>query len=501
VPRAVDEIHFKLNDINIVGAITISADRFRPLYQDLIGRDVTLNNIYDVADGIERIYREAGYPLVRAYVPPQRVKDGVFMIKVVEGYVASVSVEGTDEKTGERIRSYLGHVEGERPLRLSNIERGLLLSNDLPGVTATGILRPAPDTPGASDLVVSAAQPKFTGGLEANNRGSHFSGIWTVTGDVEVNSLLFGGDQLMADVTASPNSLEQVGGDVHYRAPVGDNGAIASLVGRYTHGEPGSTLHVFGTRTDSYAVGPRVSYPWLRSRAESLSFDGGFTVQDARVKFTVPALVPLSHDKWRVVDLAASYLKSDLFGGTFGATLDLARGLDIFGATPDGSPDLSRVGGTTNFTKLAGAARYNHGIVGGLSFALALQGQYAFNRMIIGEQIAYGGTEIGRGYDPGAITGDHGIGESVELRYTTRIADSFIQMVQPFVFFDAANTWYIGSLGLPDQSIESTGLGVRGWFSENITAGVEVDRTLRAVVGSDAGKKTTKVLIDVAIRF
>jgi hemolysin activation/secretion protein len=502
VPRAVDEIHFRLNDIRIVGAVTIPPDRFRPLFQDLIGKDVTLSNVYDVADGIERIYREAGYPLVRAYVPPQRVKDGIFTIKVVEGYVSSVSVEGTDEKTGNRIRSYLGNVQGERPLRLSSIERGLLLSNDLPGVTATGILRPAPDTPGASDLVVSASQPKFTGGLAANNRGSRFSGIWTVTGDAELNSLLFGGDQLMADVTASPNSLEQIGGDVRYRTPVGDNGGILSLIGRYTHGEPGSTLHVFGTRTDSYAFGPRFSYPLIRSRAETLSFDGGFTVQDARVKFTTPPL-PLSHDKWRVLDLDVNYLKSDVLGGSFGATLDLAKGLDFLDATPDGSTDLSRVGGTTNFTKLAGAARYNRPLFDNVSLALAVQGQLAFDRLIVGEQIAFGGTQIGRGYDPGAITGDDGIGESVELRYTARIADSFIQTVQPFAFFEAANTWYVDSStsGLPNQSIDSVGVGVRGWFSENITAGVEVDRTLRAVPGSDAGRKTTKVLIDVAIRF
>ncbi|HEX2591422.1 MAG TPA: ShlB/FhaC/HecB family hemolysin secretion/activation protein [Rhizomicrobium sp.] len=500
VPRAVDEIHFELKDVKIVGSVTIPADRFRPLYADLIGKDVTLTNIYDVADGIERIYREAGYPLVRAYVPPQRVKDGIFTIKVVEGFVSTVSVEGVDGKTQDRIRSYLGDVSLERPLRLSSIERGLLLSNDLPGVSATGILRPAPDTPGASDLVISAAQPKFTGGLAADNRGSRFSGIWTITGDAEINSVFFGGDQIMGDVTLSPNSLEQIGGDLRYRTPIGSDGMMGSLIGRYTHGEPGSTLSAANVLTNSYAIGPRLSYPFIRSRAETLTLDGGFTVQDARVNVLG---FGISHDKWRVFDADINYLKNDLGGGTFGATLDLAQGLDIFGATPDGSLDLSRKGATTSFTKLAGAARYTRPIVDNFSFALAVQGQFAFDRMITGEQIAFGGAQIGRGYDPGAITGDHGLGGSAELRYTTRISDSFVQTIQPFVFFDAAGTWYLDKTvgGLPDQVIESTGVGIRGWFSENITVGVEVDRTLRAVPGSDAGRKATKVLVDLAIRF
>ena len=50
--------------------------------QSLLGKDVTLTNILDVADAIEQKYRAMGYVLVRAYVPPQRVKDGVFTIKI-----------------------------------------------------------------------------------------------------------------------------------------------------------------------------------------------------------------------------------------------------------------------------------------------------------------------------------------------------------------------------------------------------------------------------------
>ncbi len=85
VPRAVDEIHFKLKDIHVVGATKLSAADFRPLYADLIGKDVTLSSVLDVADAIEQMYRAAGYALVRAYVPPQRVADGVFTIDVSEG--------------------------------------------------------------------------------------------------------------------------------------------------------------------------------------------------------------------------------------------------------------------------------------------------------------------------------------------------------------------------------------------------------------------------------
>jgi hemolysin activation/secretion protein len=503
VPRDVDTIKFKLRDIQIQGATTLPAETFRPFYADLIGKDVTLSDIYNVADNIELAYREAGYPLVRAYVPPQRVKDGVFTIKVVEGYVAAVSVEGGDAATQAVIRSYMAPVLASKPLRLAVIERALLVTNDLPGITASGVLRASASTPGASDLIVTIAQPGYSGGLAVDNRGSRFSGEWTVTGDAEVNSVFTGADQLAATITASPDSLEQIGGSLRYRAPIGDDGLMGSLLATVTHGEPGSTLHAFDLKTDSYAVGPRLSYPLIRSRAESLSLDGGFTVQDAKVDILGTGL---SHDSWRVVDLDANYLRSDFLGGSLGATLDLAQGLHILGATDDGSPELSRVGAKTDFTKLAGGARITWPLPDAFSVSLATQGQYSFDPLVTGEQVTFGGTQIGRGYDPGAITGDSGIAGSFELRYDTRITDPLAVSLQPYVFYDAAATWYINhgaafDPALRNETIDSVGSGVRFGFEHGITLGLELDRTLRAVPGSDGGKKATKVLVDAAIRF
>ena len=498
VPRAVDEVRFKLSDIKIVGSVKIPADRFRPLYAGLLGKDITLGDILDVADKIEAAYRAEGYLLVRAYVPPQRVRDGVFTINVVEGYLGGVTVQGGDAETRRDIDGYLKDAMLSRPPRLSTVERALLLTNDIPGVGATGILKPSPDKPGASDLVVDIAQPPITGGLTVDDRGSRFSGIWTVQGDVEVNSI-FGADQLSATVTSSPSSLEQIAGTLRYRRAIGDDGLIGTLVGTLTHGEPGSTLSAFHVLTDSWAAGGRLTYPLIRSRAETLLLDGGFTAQDARVDVAGP----VSHDQWRVIDLGGSYQRGGLLGnGVWTTTFDAAQGLPILGATANGAPTLSRLGGHTDFTKLTGSTRVVLPLFDSFSTALNLQGQVAFDRLITGEQIAFGGTQIGRGYDPGAITGDHGLGGSAELRYDIHFTDSFLQALQPYVYSDAAQTWYMKhSLSLPNQSIVSVGGGVRFWLPYNIAGAIEGAHTLQAVPGSDAGKESTKLLLDLAVRF
>ena len=502
VPRAVDEIHFALSDIRIVGANALPASGLRSLYQNLLGHSVTLSDILDVADKIEQAYRDAGYILVRAYVPPQRVSDGVFTINVVEGGIANVVVQGGYAATQEQIKSYLQKSVGVKPLPLATLERGLLLSNDLPGVTAGGVLKPAQDMPGASDIVVDIAQPLFSGGLNLDNRGSRYSGLWTLKGDAQVNSL-FGSDQLGASVTTSPDFSEQFSAQMRYRRAVGDDGMIASLIGTVTNSQPGSSLAAFNVLTDSWAVGTRLTYPVIRSRDQTLMFDLGFTVQNARVNVLASGL---SHDQWRVLDLSVSYSRSGLFGGSFAATFDIAQGLGVFGATPNHSPLLSRSGGYTDFTKVVGSVRFERPIVTGLSVVLTGQAQYAFVPLITGEQVTFGGQQIGRGYDPGGITGDNGIGASAEVRYDPHLMFSVVQALQPYAYVDNAQSWYIQrglalDPSLLNQSINSVGTGMRVWLPNNLIMSLEVSQTLRAVPGSDGGKQATKLYLDAGIRF
>ena len=507
VPKAVDEVHFQLSDIRIVGSVTFPASHFRPLYADLLGKDVTLRNILDVADKIEAEYRAAGYLLVRAFVPPQRVKDGVFTITVVEGHLANVTVQSADGNIRELIGGYLEPAREARPLTIASLERGLLLANDLPGVKATGVLRPAPDTPGASDLVVDTSQPWIEGGLAVDNRGSRFSGIWTIAGDVELNSI-FGADQLAASLTLSPSSLEQIAGQLSYRHAIGGDGLIASMIGSVTHGQPGSTLTAFNVLTDSWAVGPRLTYPVLRSRSESLILDGGITVQDARVGILGTRF---SHDQWRVIDIGGSYQRANVLGGVWTSTFDVAQGLPILGASPNRigglpNPNLSRIGALIDFTKISGYSRLAVPLFDAFSVVLTAQGQYSFAPLITGEEITFGGNQIGRGYDPGGITGDSGIGGSLELHYDFRFTSTIVRALEPYVFTDGAMTWFIQrgpafSPALKDQTIASAGGGVRVSLPYNFTASTEVARTFNPVIGSDAGKRATKVLVNLALRF
>ena len=501
VPRAVDELRFQLKDITIVGATVFTPDELRPLYADLLGKEVGLSDILNVADAIEAKYRERGYIISRAYVPPQRVGNGVFTINVVEGYVSGIALEGGDPGVRSLIQAYINPVLQSKPLVLDPMERGLLLANDLPGVTAAGLLRPSPDTPGASDLVVNVTQSPWTGGLNTDNRGSKFTDRWTIGGDVEWNSPLGDGDQVSANIQSAPDPNVRIQGTARYQHPIGTSGLTGSAYVTVSNGAPVGSLGVLQLTTNSIAAGPRLSYPLIRTRAQSLTVEGGFTWQDAQVKSNLTPPTQISHDHWHPVDVALTYTQTGFLNGNTSATLDLAQGIPGLGATEDDSPSLSRPGAHTDFTKLTSTVKRVQVIWGPVNFALTAQGQYSFEPLVVGEQISFGGYQIGRGYDPSALTGDSGLGGSAELRYDTRIDRYFVQTVEPYVFYDTAKIWnQLGGNG-SGLALHSTGGGVRVGLDHDISTGVEFAHTLTAVPGSDSGSKKYKVLFNAAVRF
>ncbi|HVP85601.1 MAG TPA: ShlB/FhaC/HecB family hemolysin secretion/activation protein [Rhizomicrobium sp.] len=502
VPRAVDEIRFKVLGIKIEGAQSIKPESFRPLYEPLIGKEVSLRDVFDVADGIEKQYRAAGYLLVRAYVPPQHVNDGIFTIRVVEGFVESTSVDGGNGPTRDLVKNYLDPIVHQKPLRSETIEHALLLANNIPGVTATGVLSPSPNVPGAANLTVTVTQPTISGSLATMNRGSQYTGVWTVSGAAAYRGIV-NADELDTAFTWAPFDFhKQVAGQVRYVTQLNDDGLAGTFLGAVSHGAPGGSLGPIEVRTDSWAIGPRLSYPLKRSRSDTLTIDGGITIQDASVDILG---IGISHDKWRVADISLAYSSRDFLAGNFAGTFDVAEGLPILGATPNHSPNLS-IGGQTTFTKASWQARYSKSVGSNFSVGLSSTGQYSFAPLLTGEQVLFGGTQIGRGYEPGAISGDSGLGGSVELRYDTRLTDLAIKSLEPYAFFDTAKVWNKdrpASLGLPlsDYAIASTGIGLRFWFPYSIYLAVEGARTLHPVPGSDNGKAVNKALLDLAIAF
>lgn len=139
-PDAVEALEVVLAGIAVEGATALAPADFVPLYQAFLGQTVTATEIELIVARITDLYREKGFFLSTAVAPPQEIVGGVVRVQVIEGYVESVSVQKGERRRTE-LDPYLRPILDERPLKLSTLERGVLLINDLPGIEAAAAMR------------------------------------------------------------------------------------------------------------------------------------------------------------------------------------------------------------------------------------------------------------------------------------------------------------------------------------------------------------------------
>jgi hemolysin activation/secretion protein len=480
VPRAVEELSFEVKDIRIAGSTVYSPEQLRPLYEPLVGHSVHLADIIAVADQIEGKYRADGYILTRAFVPPQSVSNGVFQINVVEGYIEAVSIEGGDEDARNRVRAIVAPVTASRPLQLKVIESALLLANQLPGTGASGLLRPSPTQPGASDLAVTVTAEPVSVVLSTDNRGTKLTSRWTQEADV---AALVGDDQIVLTVSKAPRWDDRHAFSGRYVHPVGTEGMTVSANFLTSDSSPrGPGAGGLQLPTKSRSMGGRAAYPLIVSRENLLAIDGGLTIQKSEVNEAGTLL----RDDWRTIDIAVAYQNVEFLDGVSNVSLDVAHGLSILGASSEHSSNATRTGGQPDFTKFSTILRRTQPLWGSFSAAVTGIGQYSLNTLMLGEEVSYGGAVgVGRGYDPASLTGDSGAGGAFELRYDDASPVPYVNNAQYYVFYDAARIWNHKAAPPNNDTLQSTGVGVRLSMVRNIALAIEVAHTFVPLPNND----------------
>ena len=72
-PQGAEKLMVIVRGVRITGSTVYSAEDLEPLYRDIIGREVPVTAIYDIAQRITAKYGGDGYVLSRAIVPPQEL--------------------------------------------------------------------------------------------------------------------------------------------------------------------------------------------------------------------------------------------------------------------------------------------------------------------------------------------------------------------------------------------------------------------------------------------
>lgn len=501
-PLGARDHRFTLRRVVIVGGTVYAEPVLAALYRGQVGRQITVADLYAIANAISVKYRNDGYLLSQAIVPPQRIRDGVARIRIVEGYVGHVRVVGAVPAGSDYIQRIADKITRDRPLRAQTLERYLLLINDLPGVTAQSALRPAGRGVGGAELIVTVSQKTVDGSLGFDNRAGHYFGDFEANGGFGLNSLFGQYERFSARLLASTDwRMRYV--DLGATLPVGTEGLKFQLRGLFGEDRPGEALAPLDIHDSSYLISAGGDYPIIRSRQENWRVSGEFDVRDTTSD--VRAAPSHAEDALRVLRLGTTYDRTDVLTGPVALNLvsaQVSQGLDFLGASDPG-PERTRANGQPGFTKLNVYVSRDQPLVGPVSLFLAGAGQASPNPLFFSEAFGIGGPQFGRAYDPSEVLGDSGIAGSAELRYTGPGEGVILRGFQLFTFVDGGEVRNNGALqpGLVrDASLVSTGFGLRANLAHGFAGAVEFDFPLNRVVQS-LGDRDPRAFFSLEAQF
>lgn len=415
------EVQAGLSEVRNIPVSAFEVDRSEILSQDEItnalapyqGRTLSLKELFEAVDALNKLYDEKGIRTARAILPPQEVKDGVVRIRLIEARLGEIKFSSLGglrpEFIGDRIRLRPGEL-----LSVTRLEEDLIRFNKLyesklrASITAGAAV-------GTTDINIEVlAPPRFQLIAFADNAGHDSLGENRLGAIFKGTNLLGVSDSLQLVTTDSEGSRNYA---VSYSVPISrfdtrldiayNYGTIALVNGPFVPLDiTGRSRDVSLGLTQPFAVGRErqwAAYARLSAR-NSISEFGGFTQQDVDLRVLALGVSGEAH----YAD-SAWYVDSSL---NFG---------------------LTQLGGEARFSYYRANAMRIDRIADRIQLVSRVGGQYAFDEVIpSGEQFQVGGLYTVRGYSEGLLSGRNGYFGGLELRYALN---------QPAVFTEFAPQW------------------------------------------------------------
>lgn len=408
--KPVPGIKVRVKILRFTGNTAFSGPVLRTLVGSSIDQEIDFAGLQAIADRITEFYRQRGYPVARAYLPAQQVVDGEIEIAVIEGRYGKIHV-ANEARLQDSATAVLEYVKPGDVVREREIERSLLLLNDLAGIEAGATLRPGA-TMGTTDLDVQLRDGSLvSGSLEANNFGSRYAGRYRAGLTLDLNNPSAIGDQLSLRVLSAGGPMGF--GRLAYLAPIDSGGTKLGLAYSHLDYELEKDLRPLEIRGVARIASVSLQRPYVRSRAFNLYGQFGFDAKRIEESFLG---TPTSRDELRVVSVSLS--GDNRLGESSLTNYGLAF---AFGSLDtNGDPAPSRVNVDASFSKLVMDLSHTHRFTSAWSVGARLAGQLSSTALVGAEQFGAGGPSGVRAYSQGEALGDNGYVAGFELRWNAR---------------------------------------------------------------------------------
>lgn len=453
----------QVNKIQVLGSTIFSQDELNPITQKVEGRVVTLEELRNVADAITQLYLNQGYITSRAILVDQAVTDGVVQIRVIEGTLEEIRVEGTRRLNPNYIRSRVRLGAG-RPLNTGKLEDQLRLLRIDPLFKNIEASLRAGSGVGQSILVVRVTEANpLEGSLGVDNYSPPSVGSERLGVNLRYRNLTGLGDEIAGSYYHTTTSGADIF-DFSYRVPLNAmNGTLQLRAAPNRNKVTQRPFDVFDIRgeTELYEISYR--QPLIRSPREEFALSLGFTYQDGQTfTFAGPTPFGLGPDengvsRTSVVKFGQDYLRRDVRGAWALRSL-FSLGTGLFDATVNEDPVPDG-----RFLSWLGQIQRVQVLNNDNFLILQADVQLSTSGLLPSQQFVIGGGQSLRGYRQNVRAADNGVRFSIEDRITVQRDEAGAATMQFAPFIDLGWVWNVDDNPnpLPDERfLAGVGLGL-----------------------------------------
>ncbi len=443
VPDGAQDLVVTLSGVRIEGAVADPA-AVAALEAQLLGKPVKVAAIFEAAHQLERYFAANGEALTRVIVPAQDLADGATLrLVVVQGQIEAVNTEALPPAMQGKVASYLQPLVGKPGVKISQIERKLLLASDMPGLTMRSTLVPGSE-PGMSILAVEGDYRPLGVTLGFNNLQSDGLGREALSLGFNFNGNLGLGETIYLRASGDPSdgyfdkrprNRVLAAGVV---APLGNDGLSLNVEG--VDARTAGNVPINRPRFASHfqRLSTRLSYPFVLTRSTRLTGTVAFDVANEDITLIEPTQFGVSRDRLRVARLGGDFATAFAGGGQMNAAMELSQGLNIPGArsAADATPTLplSRAGADADFTVLNVSAGIDLPFAQHIAGRLRGSAQTSFGYALVNSEsfgIAHG--DAISTLSQGTLQGDTGYAVRAELQFPFSVTTQNIYFA-PYVF-------------------------------------------------------------------
>ena len=425
-----------------------------------LGRPLSFSELEDAAAEVGQRFRDQGWT-VRVFLPEQDIVQGSAVIEVVEATLGEIRSDGEVAKPSS-LPALRSIIEASQPpssfLNSKQIDRALLIANDISGVNVAGNLMEG-DAQAQTDLILKTlAKPFAEVNLSGDNTGSYGTGSDRLTAMVNFNNFLNPGGGLITQLAQTDGSSY---GRLGLSQPVGYEGwRWSASASRLDYKVVNLPVEVRGSgNSDTY--GAELTYPLVRARNRNLYVN--VAADEKQFNNYDPLGLLASNYSSRVYSLSLQGNRETDWVGLSGAltgNLTAYSGfLDLRGSRNEDTQakDANPAG---NFSKLRWSLSQEQSLSSSVSLYGSFSGQWASKNLDSSEKFTLGGASGVRAYGSGEAAGSQGQLLNLEMRWRWSPALSFTAFHDIGWIRTNISNSYPGAPELNEYSLSGSGLAL-----------------------------------------